>query len=146
MGKALIVYGSTTGNTESIALVIKGALEKKGWEVTCENASDATAEGLCDGYDVVYFGASAWGSDTIELQDDFATLYEDFDDRIKAKGKKAGTFASGDSSFEFFCGSADMIADKLKELGANVVDELKIEGDASGKESEIAAWAEKIAA
>lgn len=61
MAKILEVYGSTTGNTESIAHAIEAKLQAAGNNVTVVNAADAQADGLADGYDAVLFGASCWG-------------------------------------------------------------------------------------
>ena len=46
MSKILIVYGSSTGNTESIAEAIAKILGDKGHEVTIRNAAEVSAEGL----------------------------------------------------------------------------------------------------
>ena len=56
MSKILIVYGSSTGNTESIAHKLEQQLAAAGHEVTVLNAADASAEHLADGYDAVLFG------------------------------------------------------------------------------------------
>ena len=61
MSKILIVYGSSTGNTESIAHKLEQQLAAAGHEVKVLNAADASAEHLADGYDAVLFGASASG-------------------------------------------------------------------------------------
>lgn len=144
--KALIVYGSTTGNTAGIAEALGDILGQAGHDVTVKNAADVTAEGLCNGYDAVLFGCSAWGTDEVEMQDDFNALYEDFD-LIGAKGKKAACFASGDSSFEHFCGAVDVIEKRLVELGAEIMEEgLKVEGDYSGSRDDVDSWGRRIAA
>ena len=49
MAKILEVYGSTTGNTESIAHAIEAKLQAAGNDVTVVNAADAQADGLADG-------------------------------------------------------------------------------------------------
>ena len=72
MAKILEVYGSTTGNTESIAHAIEAKLQAAGNDVTVVNAADAQADGLADGYDAILFGASCWGDEDIEMQEDFA--------------------------------------------------------------------------
>ena len=43
MSRVLIVYGSTTGNTESIAMAIKKGLEAKGHEVQCRRGQRSGA-------------------------------------------------------------------------------------------------------
>ena len=144
--KVLIVYGSTTGNTASIAEALGEQITGAGHESTVLNAADAEADGLCHDYDAALFGCSAWGTDEVELQDDFNTLFERFDN-IEVKGKKAACFASGDSSFEHFCGAVDLIEERLAALGANIMEEgLKVEGDYASNKADVDAWGERIIA
>ena len=104
MSKVLIVFGSSTGNTESIAQKLEELIVAGGHEVTLLNAADASAENLADGYDAVLFGCSAWGMEDLEMQDDFLSLFEEFD-RIGLAGRKVAAFASGDHEYEHFCGA-----------------------------------------
>ena len=144
--KVLIVYGSTTGNTAGIAEALGEQISGAGHEVTVKNAADVKAEGLCNGYDAVLFGCSAWGTDEVEMQDDFNTLFEDFD-AIGVSGRKAACFASGDSSFEHFCGAVDVIEQRLSGLGATIMEEgLKVEGDYSGSRDDVEEWGRRILA
>lgn len=145
MSSVLIVYGSTTGNTEFVADIVAGKLSAAGATVKKMNASDADASGLCDGYDMAIFGCSTWGDDSIELQDDFIPLFDSFES-INASGKKTAVFGCGDSSYEYFCGAVDAIEQKLGELGATVIETLKIDGDPQTEKSEIEAWAGRVAA
>ena len=144
--KVLIVYGSTTGNTAGIAEALGERMGAAGLDVTVLNAADASAEGLCNGYDAVLFGCSAWGTDEVEMQDDFHALFDDFD-AIGASGKKAACFASGDSSFEHFCGAVDVIESRLVALGAVIMEEgLKVEGDYAGSRDDVDGWCDRIIA
>jgi flavodoxin short chain len=145
MASALMVYGSTTGNTEYAAAVVERVLSDAGIAVTRTDASDAKADGLCDGYDLVLFGCSTWGEDSIVLQDDFIPLFEEFDG-INVGGKAAAVFGCGDSSYTHFCGAVDAIEQKLEELGAKVVDTLKIDGDPRPEKANIESWAKQVAA
>ncbi len=146
MSNILIVYGSTTGNTEGVAEAIGKQLRTAGHDVTVLDAANATPEGLCDGHDAVLFGCSAWGTDEVELQPDFDALFEAFD-QINAKGCKTACFATGDSSFEHFCGAVDVIEARLVELGAVLMQEgLKIDGDLQAGEAEVEDWTSRLAA
>jgi len=129
MSKVLILYGSSTGNTESIAQKLKELIAAKGHEVTLLNAAEAAADNLAEGYDAALFGCSAWGTDELEMQDDFAPLFEEFE-HMGLKGRKVAAFASGDREYEHFCGAVDAIEARAKELGAEIIAEgLKMEGD-----------------
>ena len=137
MSKILIVYGSSTGNTESIAEAIAKILGDKGHEVTIRNAAEVSAEGLAQGYDAVLFGSSVWGIDEVEFQDDFAPLVDEFGS-MGLSGGKVAAFASGDSSYENFCGAVDVLESKAKEVGATLIAEgLRVEGDASAAPEDI---------
>ena len=116
MSNVLIVYGSTTGNTADIAEYLGGRLRAAGHVADVRDAADVSPDGLCEGRDVALFGCSAWGTDEVELQTDFEPLFEAFD-RIGVKDVKTACFASGDSSFEHFCGAVDVIEARLSELG-----------------------------
>ncbi len=144
MHSALIVYGSTTGNTEYAAEVAERALSGAGFSVKMINAANAQASGLCDGYDLALFGSSTWGDDSIELQDDFASLFNQFDE-IRAKGKNVAVFGCGDSGYTYFCGAVDAISQRLEDLGAKVIDTLKIDGDPRSEKENIESWARGVA-
>jgi flavodoxin short chain len=144
MAKILIVYGSTTGNTEWVAGELAKQFKAAGHEVNSKKAGDVQAAGLCQGYDLAAFGSSTWGQDEIELQEDFAALFEAFD-QIGASGVKTAVFGCGDQDYTFFCGAVDAIADKLKALGSSVVgDKLKINADPGDSAAAIKAWGENI--
>ncbi len=125
--KTLITYGSTTGNTEFVARTAEKLLQNAGHEVTIEEADELTPAGLCKNYDLVLFGCSTWSDDEICLQDNFIDLFDNFD-RIEASGKKTAVFGCGDKSYTHFCGAVDAIEEKLHQMGADVVDTLKIDG------------------
>ena len=144
MAKVLIVYGSTTGNTETAAGIVEGVFTKEGHGVTSMDASKTKAAGLCSGYDCVLFGCSTWGDDSIELQDDFIPLFDAFDS-IGAKGVKTAVFGCGETGYTYFCGAVDAIEERLKELGASVVvSGLKIDGDPQDAKSDIEDWAKDV--
>lgn len=146
MANVLVVYGSTTGNTETVADMIGKVLSDGGHNVTQLDAAKADPANLCSGRDCVLFGCSTWGQDSIELQDDFVPLYEAFD-KIGAKGVKTAAFGCGDTSYEYYCGAVDAINERLEELGASVIAEgLKIDGDPGSAKSEIEAWAKAVMA
>ncbi len=136
MKEALIVYGSTTGNTEFVASHIEKLLEQEGYNVTNQSADAVSASGLCDKYSLILFGCSTWGDEEIELQDDFIPLFDEFDS-IGAQGKKTAVFGCGDSSYTYFCGAVDAIEQKLNAMGAEVIDTLKIDGEPQSEKSSI---------
>jgi flavodoxin short chain len=143
MSKSLIVYGSTTGNTETAAEYIAEVFAEKEFEVELKNVTDASVDELNNGYDIVLFGCSTWGEDEIELQDDFIPLYESLEE-ADLKNKKVSVFGCGDSDYTYFCGAVDAIEEKLEKMGAVIVgDSLKIDGDPA--RAAITEWAKEIA-
>ena len=97
MSKVLIVYGSSTGNTQSIAEKVGELIRAAGHEANVVNAGEVAAENLTDGYDAALFGCSAWGEEELEMQDDFLPLFESFD-KAGLSGRKVAAFASGDQT------------------------------------------------
>lgn len=144
MSTALIIYGSTTGNTEFTAETIESYLADKGaYEVTVKNVSDTSVSELDDAYDLYLLGCSTWGEDEIELQEDFESFYEDLNGDLNLSGKKFAVFGCGDSSYEYFCGAVDVIEERVEKLGASLVTEsLRIDGEP--EENEINEWAQDV--
>lgn len=146
MPKALIIYGSTTGNTETVATRIGEVISSKGVDVTVKNVVDATIKELGNGYDVTLLGASTWGDDEVEFQEDFEPFFNDMDS-AELEGKKVAVFGCGDSSYEHYCGAVDELENKMDDLNAKMVNvSLKIDGDPDDVDSEIIDWAEEVAA
>ena len=142
MENILIVYGSTTGNTEEVANVLLKYLQEQGHKVKVENADSVSSENLAKDYSVVIFGCSTWGSDEIELQDDFIPLYDGMSE-MGLSGKKIAVFGCGDSSYEFFCGAVDVIEKRAEENGGKIITgAYKIDGDP--EKDDILSWAKSL--
>jgi flavodoxin short chain len=145
MKKALIIYGSTTGNTEDMAGMVKGELEQSDFEAEVKDVTQASVADLGADHDLLLLGCPAYGDDEIELQEDFADFYDQLNG-VQLKEKPFAVFAPGDSSYEYFCGSVDMLEEKMAELGGKrVTDGLKIDGDPGDYQAEIASWTNSIA-
>ncbi len=143
MSTALIVYGSTTGNTEFTAETIEGSLSDSGYNVTVLNAANTTPSVLNDEYDLYLLGSSTWGDDDIEFQEDFAPFFDDMGTDISLEGKKFAIFGCGDSTYEYFCGAVDALEERVQKMGAKLIcDGLRIDGDP--EEDEIKEWAQDI--
>ena len=143
--KAMIIFGSTTGNTEAMSEIVSKALEENEIETVTVNVTDASVDDLKGENDLVLLGCPAYGDDEVELQEDFEEFYEKMDG-IDLSGKKFAVFAPGDSSYEHFCGSVDFLEEKLKELGGQIIEDgLKVDGDPDDSESEIVDWSASLA-
>jgi len=143
--KAMIIFGSTTGNTEAMSEIVSRALEENEIETVTVNVTDVSVDELKGDNDLVLLGCPAYGDDEVELQEDFEEFYEKMDG-IDLSGKKFAVFAPGDSSYEHFCGSVDFLEEKLKELGGEIIEDgLKVDGDPDDSESEIVEWSASLA-
>ena len=146
MTKALVIYGSTTGNTESVAHTIAKTIAGEKIVADIKDVSTAEPSDFNNGYELFVLGCSTWGDDEIELQEDFAEFFENMDG-LDLNGKKIAVFGCGDSSYTYFCGAVDVIEEKTGSLGANLVASgLKIDGDPDDVEDEIVEWAQSVAA
>lgn len=110
---AAIIYGSSTGNTESVAQMIG---EKLGIDNVIDIAN-ASADDF-NGADKLILGSSTWGDG--EFQDD----WDAFDwDGVDLSGKTVALFGLGDqeSYADAYCDAMALLYDKATEKGANVV-------------------------
>jgi flavodoxin I len=111
MKKIGIFYGSSGGNTESVAKKIAAKLGVNGsdlYDVGNARAGDLT------GYDILLFGTSTWGLG--DLQDDWeGYLGEALSTDLS--GKQVGLFGCGDSSSypDTFCDGMGKIYHALRD-------------------------------
>ena len=111
MNKIGIFYGSSGGNTQSVAKTVAkklGVGDNDIYDVGKAKASDLS------GYDVLLFGSSTWGLG--DLQDD----WEDFIREVAnadLSGKKIALFGCGDSSSypDTFCDAIGKIYQAVKD-------------------------------
>lgn len=136
MADVLIVYGSTTGNTEMVAEQVMELLEGK--DVTLKDVADVTPEELGE-FEAVIMGSSTW--DDGLLQADFRDFAEDLD--VSLSGKKMAVFGLGDSSYPAFCEAAGLLEEVVAKLGGElIVESLKIDGfpDEEENEEKVKVW------
>ncbi|MBW7885871.1 MAG: flavodoxin [Caldilineaceae bacterium] len=115
-----IFFGSSTGCTERVALMIKEEIEATGvatcdvMVISVENAK------LFANYDFLMFGASTWNIG--ELQDDWGIALPQLTS-AGLKGKKVALFGCGDQ-FGYsnsFADALGIVGDRVTELGAETV-------------------------
>lgn len=115
-----VVYGSSTGNTQSAAEMIAGMIG----EAEVLDVASISPEDL-NGYDKLILGSSTWGEG--EFQDD----WEDFDwSDVDLSGKTVALFGMGDqeSYAEEYCNALGLLHERVSEKGANIVGEWENEG------------------
>jgi flavodoxin I len=111
MKKAGIFYGSSGGNTESVAGRIakqSGISANDVHDVAKAKASDLAA------YDTLLFGSSTWGLG--DLQDDWESFIGEIV-KVDLTGKKIALFGCGDSSSysDTFCDAMGKIYQAVKD-------------------------------
>jgi len=119
-----LFYGSTTGNTASVAeLIVEQLGQDKVHQI--DIAADGT-ESIAD-YDYLILGISTW--DFGELQEDWADLWEQFD-AAAAAGKKCALFGLGDQIGygEWFLDAMGMLHERMQNHGAIMIGYWPVEG------------------
>ena len=120
MANVKVIFGSTTGATESAAAEIAAA-----FGVQAINVANATADDFKA--DLLILGSSTWGLG--ELQDDWAVkigLLESAD----LNGKLVAVFGLGDQSgfADTYCDAMGILAKTAKNCGANLIGQTSAEG------------------
>ncbi|MBR0257214.1 MAG: flavodoxin [Synergistaceae bacterium] len=118
MAKVLIVYVTTTGNTEKMAGIIAEAAKGAGAEVTCKTVGEASVSEL-GGYDVIAFGSPAMGAEVLE-EAEMEPFFSEAAGNLS--GKKVALFGSYD------WGDGEWLRtweDRCKEAGADVIATVK---------------------
>lgn len=133
MSSVIIVFASMTGNTEEMAGLVAEGVRAAGIEPVLKSVIDANASEL-EQYDGILLGAYTWGDG--DLPDEFLDFYEEMDN-VVLTGRKAAVFGSADSSYSRYGAAVDTLIAKLKQQGAELVQEgLKVELNPSGGEKE----------
>lgn len=124
MKKIGIFYGSSSGNTASVAEKIGKALSVPANQI--KDIARSSVEDL-EPFDVLLLGTSTWGEG--DLQDDWYDILSE----LKTKdlsGKVISFFGCGDSaSFEdTFCGGMSVLYNDLQDTGATFVGKVSTDG------------------
>ena len=112
-----IFYGSTTGNTENVAGMIRD--EFGGENADIYNVDIVEKEDV-QKYKYLVFGVSTWG--VSDLQDDFEDFLEILNE-VDFSGKKVALFGLGDQSTyaDSFIDAVGILYDGLKKMGVTIV-------------------------
>ena len=133
MANVTIIYGSTTGNTETAANDIAEALSAHA--VTVKDVSSVDASDL-EGADLLILGTSTWGYG--DIQDDWEANLSVVES-ASLSGKKVALFGLGDSGSycDTFTDGMGILYEAVKAAGADVIGQVSTEGytyDASKSE------------
>lgn len=118
MSEILMVFATMTGNTEEMANSIAEGIRETGNDLEINENVESISASTFEQYSGIILGSYTWGDG--ELPDEFLDLYEEMGE-IDLTGKKAVVFGSGDTGYDQFCSAVDILIEKLKERGAEVV-------------------------
>lgn len=119
-----IFYGSSTGDTERIALLIQNKIGSD--KAILHNIIDCKAEDL-NKYPCLILGVSTWGIGSV--QEDWKVFINNFKN-IEFKGKKIALFGLGDQESypDSFADAIGIIYDILVTAGCTVLGEWPVSG------------------
>jgi len=113
-----------SGNTELMATYIAEGVQEKGIQLDVKECFEIDPEEMVK-YDGILIGSCTWGEG--ELPDELLDFYEEMD-HLDFHFKKSAVFGSGSTLYSNYGGAVDLLMEKLKERGADVIaDPLKVE-------------------
>ncbi|MDX5476367.1 MAG: flavodoxin domain-containing protein [Bacillaceae bacterium] len=120
--KAVIVYTSVTGNTETLAKMIQSSLMSY-FECVDIFKIEEFSLGKMEEYAVVVIGTYTWGNGAIPKE--MVELYTAFE-ALDTKHITTGVFGTGDTFYPHYCGAIDKFRDMLF-IQTNLAVTLKVE-------------------
>lgn len=110
--RTIILYGSTTGNTEAVAMTMARWVKKHhGTIIPVQNIREYKPNQETH----IFLGCSTWGEEEPCLQEDMETALE----ALPILNKTIALFGCGDLYYPSFCGALDILQEKLK--GTNTI-------------------------
>lgn len=124
MSKIGLFFGSDTGNTEDVASRIQSEIGED--LVDVHNIADSSVDEILE-YDKIIIGTPTWYDG--EHQGDWEEVIEDLEE-ADFSGKTVALFGLGDQYgyADYFLDAMGMIADILRENGANLVGDWSADG------------------
>lgn len=125
MDRVKVVYGSSSGCTESAARRIASAFGVEAVEASKASASDFQAE-------LLILGSSTWGAG--ELQDDWLSALPLLKS-VDLSGTKVAVFGFGDQNgfSDTFCDALGILAETASRQGAEIVGKTSSDGYAHAR-------------
>jgi flavodoxin I len=141
--RAIIVFGSFVGNTETLSGYVKRGLEQAGHAVVMKDVVYADVSELLD-YELILLASPTYEPKMI--QDDMLGFYEKLTG-LDLSGRKAAAFGPGDTAWPDFCEAVHYLDKRLREQGAEIVSEpLMVDGVVEEHEKEAVEWGKNVIA
>jgi flavodoxin I len=136
--KAIIIYGTGSGNAELVAECVQAGMNEAGLKTDCQKGEVTDPKTIVD-YDLIVLICATW--DVGRLQPYFVPFYKEFC-KLDLKDKPMAVVGLGDSKhYDIFCGAADLLEDAVKKVGAKqIVPTLRIDGPPHAKLEEYHKW------
>jgi sulfite reductase (NADPH) flavoprotein alpha-component len=118
-GKLVVLYGTESGNSESLADRAVKEAKKRGFQAAMKNMSDVSPADLSKITNLLVI-VSTWGDG--EPPETAAAFYKEFmTSQVALSGVRFAVCALGDTSYEKFCQTGKDIDARLEVLGASRV-------------------------
>jgi len=120
--QGIIIYATHTGNTYMVSKTILEEVSSQ-MPLLMKKAKDVVREDLDDA-SVLLIGSSSWdwqGNRGYPIDEMMKFL--DSMGEVDLSGKKIMLFGCGDRDYEHFCGALDVIGEKVRERGGQIMGE-----------------------
>lgn len=146
MKNILVIYGSTTGNSENLSKYCVEVL-KDSFSIDVKNCIDLKgAFSFSENYDAYVLCVSTWGIDPAELQEDFEIFWLQLN-KESISGKKFIILGLGDNYYPFFARATEILNDDIKLHSGEVLEfPMKINDPWEEKKEEIREYLKKTIA
>jgi flavodoxin len=140
--KAIVVYGSTAGNTRFLAEYVKLGLIDGGCEVEIESVKRVDFVRMLSN-DLIVLGSSTWnlGKEQGQLQHDWRERFEEFRS-LDFEQRRVGVFGVGHYHYTFTARAADILAEAVKNSNGTLIEPVfKVDDVVDMFGENIRAWA-----
>lgn len=120
MMQVLILYASSTGNTEQVACLLQQNINQKEFDVTMKSIEFEEMEtDLLAHYDGILFGTYTYDDGDLPFETE---IFCESLENIDLKGKVIGVFGSGDMAYISYCEAVNLMKAEFTSLNATVLE------------------------
>jgi len=144
MASIIIIYGSTSGNTEMVSYKVTQVLESKGHKVTIKRAELSSPADI-KGHDLCILGASTYGHGIIQ---NYMIPFIAEMKKGNFKGQNFAVIGLGDTKYDahYNIESAIILENTIKETHGNLIHKsLMINKNPIWQMNKVTEWAESLA-